>query len=226
MKFQKATKPIYDSDYTLEFNKYMAAMTLGLIFGGKPKSISFDCNDYDGFVNPGIQEGKSAEHCNLIDDDCDGEIDECSETASTGTMDVKIAIPFFGGSAKTLKSSAPACVYSGTFKGCQVYDSDGDGYNNASFGCLSCTDCDDSKSDINPSTKDDGSGYNGDTIGLDDNCNGQIDEQADKDKDGVPDGFETKECIGQGKDYGAIVDENGCWISPTNKNLVGWSIGK
>ncbi|MBW2972336.1 carbohydrate binding domain-containing protein [Candidatus Woesearchaeota archaeon] len=112
------------------------------------------------------------------------------------------------------------CVYlPGPMGGCHVYDYDGDGYKNADFGCDDCFDCDDTRKEIFPGAVDDT------RDGIDQNCNGGDGEMADLDVDGFPDMYEPEECRSQGTDNNAVVDRFGCWVSPANDNMPGWSIG-
>ncbi len=48
--------------------------------------IPFDCDDADANIDPFTPEGESEGSCNMIDDDCDGEIDECSPFIPEGYM--------------------------------------------------------------------------------------------------------------------------------------------
>lgn len=113
-----------------------------------------DCNDQDSAINP-----LGTESCNLLDDDCDEEIDE------------------------------------GFSKNTYYTDNDGDGYGVTSQMISACQqpenasskggDCDDRYPEVNPAAKEI-------CNGLDDNCDGQIDEggalsYADADGDGYGD---------------------------------------
>jgi|GEM_PF-5935947 len=173
----------------------------GWLSDGRLLSV-FDCDDH----NPSVTYPK-LETCNLIDDDCDKEIDECSNATNE---------------AGEITDISRSCVYKRGFLSCQVWDADGDNYLNADFGCPSCTDCDDTDESVNPGEPDcDADGTN--CGGGDNNCNGLVDEMRDTDQDGVPDEFETDICVGQNKADNAIIDAYGCHYSITNGNIdAGW----
>lgn len=169
-------------------------------------AMPFDCNDNDPLVNPGIKEEEMDNPCNFYDDDCDGKVDECSNNVDKLT--------------RTLVNKELKCVYREEFKGCQVWDSDGDGYKNASFGCPECTDCNDQNSAIHPGATDDSV----ETPAVDENCNGVDGEMLKSDIDTLPDIYDK--CDYEGTEDSSIyypVDYDGCWYSTWNGNLVGWS---
>ncbi|MBW2963908.1 hypothetical protein KY363_00470 [Candidatus Woesearchaeota archaeon] len=129
-----AATEINDSVYTSQMITYGPATSdlqfLMLAYLYKTKDNAFyDCDDRNQTINPGIEEGDEASHCNLVDDDCDKDIDECADEDYS-------------------------CVYTSGFIGCQDFDADDDGYYNADFGCPACTDCDDDDSSINPGADD------------------------------------------------------------------------
>jgi hypothetical protein len=107
-------------------------------------SDATDCDDADAAVNPA-----AAEVCNLIDDDCDGDIDDADSSVDTTT-----------GST-------------------WYRDSDGDGYGDASASRMACaepsggvsdaTDCDDTLATVNP-------GATETCDGVDEDCDGSTDE--------------------------------------------------
>jgi hypothetical protein len=121
------------------------------------------------------------------------------------------------------------CVYTGRAAGqCKVYDMDGDGYKNSEFECVDCFDCNDADAAIHPGAVDNF------VDGVDQNCNGEDGEMADSEDGGVGDGFPDRyepileggvRCSEQGRQNNAIIDSRGCWLSPTNENMPGWSAG-
>ena len=119
---------------------------------------STDCNDANPSVNPG-----ATEVCNLIDDNCNGQIDEGVQSTFYADAD---GDTYGDANSTTLACSAPAGYVS----------------NN--------TDCDDTHSSVHP-------GASEVCNGVDDNCNGQIDEgvqstfYADADGDGYGDASST-----------------------------------
>ncbi|MFC1741247.1 hypothetical protein ACFL3V_01800 [Nanoarchaeota archaeon] len=169
-----------------------------------------DCDDYNADINPFVPEGEYTYHCNLINDDCDDSLDEC-----TGPDE--------------------QCVYLEEYGECYDWDADGDEFNNEDFSCPDCTDCADDDPAINPSVvesldEDDGDGgYTGNN-GEDDNCNGLIDE-VDANGDGVPEEFilngvtiTLDECDDQDESEGPTAP-NGCWFSILKDTLPDWRIG-
>jgi hypothetical protein len=95
-----------------------------------------DCDDDDPSIHPGADE-----ICNGLDDDCDGLVDEDEDG-------VEHAV-------------------------CPPVDSDGDGYPDGD-------DCDDGDPNVHP-------GADEECNGVDDDCDGQVDEDTDLDGDGVSD---------------------------------------
>jgi hypothetical protein len=118
----------------------------------------------------------------------------------------------------SMSSKPRSCIYRSPFVGCQVLDSDGDTFKNASFGCPDCTDCNDANQDIYPGATDDV------VNGIDENCNGVGGEMLNSDADAVPDRFDW--CIGEDTLVGPITPF-GCWYSVGlgHDSLPHWSVG-
>lgn len=130
------------------------------------------------------------EVCNGIDDDCDGEVDEGFDvgagcTAGAGDC-MRSGIKVCSGDGSTTQCNATAGTPTTFYR-----DQDGDNYGNSSDVVLQCSappgysltggDCDDSSSLVYPGAPEV-------CDQVDDNCNGQIDEDAlgvDSDGDGI-----------------------------------------
>ena len=149
-----------------------------------------DCDDGNNAVLPG-----AAEFCNVIDDDCDGEIDEDFDADGDGFVDGSIAaceaahdplnLDCDDSNADVYPDQAEIC--DGLDNDCDTlidedFDSDGDGYfSEAEADCAlvyADLDCDDVVPTVFPFNFEDC------TNGIDDNCNGSIDEDEDLDGDG------------------------------------------
>jgi hypothetical protein len=169
--------------------------------------FNLDCDDNNRTRDLHFVEDES---CNYFDDDCDGEVDECSDIAGKGRV----------------------CVYTLDTPRCQVLDNDGDTYMGVEFNCPSCIDCDDNDADVHPYAVDckDGDNCNDE----DENCNGFDDEWLNTDfvsdeNNDMPD--EWDECDDEGPAEGYPVDYNGCRHSTDDNddgdsrdNLPGWSV--
>lgn len=161
-----------------------------------------DCNDSSASVNPG-----ATEVCNSIDDDCDTQIDEGFDTIDgDGTSD---CVDNDGDGQTEQQGDCRdnnAGVYTGATEVCDnldndcdgqtdegvkdtyYTDADGDTYGVSGSTVQACTkpagassvsgDCNDNNAAINP-------GATEKCNGVDDNCNGQVDEALDGDNDGV-----------------------------------------
>ena len=153
-----------------------------------------DCDDANGAVSP-----NQTEVCNLIDDDCDIEVDEFVLTEYFADLD--------GDGYGDANNSSFACEtpagYVGNNDDCDdqmltYEDMDGDGFGGVSIaacGVISADDCDDMNSAVNPVASEI-CNY------LDDNCNGESDEFvqseyfADMDGDGFGNAQEvTFDCV-------------------------------
>jgi hypothetical protein len=175
-----------------------------------------DCNDASASVHPG-----AAEVCNGIDDNCDGSIDE---GLTFVTYYVDADGDGFGAGVGTSLCSNPGAGYVTNNTDCndndatvntpQPYylDADGDGYGAGSVVsfCSSTaplsysvnnTDCNDGAAAINP-------GATEVCNGIDDNCNGSVDEgltfvtyYVDADGDGFGAGVGTSLCSNPGAGY-------------------------
>ncbi len=127
-----------------------------------------DCDDHKAFVHPG-----ATETCNLIDDDCDGDIDEGVTLAFFFDND---GDGFGDGNITVSACSAPQGYVSNNFD-CDdqqilFADYDNDGYGAgppAACGVTDNTDCNNFSSSVRPGANEVCNGY-------DDNCDGQVDE--------------------------------------------------
>jgi hypothetical protein len=181
---------------------------------GYPSDV--DCNDNDPFIHPGADES-----CNGVDDDCDGEIDEdflfngnplgyaCDGNGECG-MGMVICDPSGLLAICSSQDQATEEICDGKDNDCNGFvddvedmpvwyqDMDGDGFGNIDFPMESCIeptgyvenydDCDDENPDINPFAEEV-------TDGVDNNCDGQIDENEypfwDDDEDGILNGVDN-----------------------------------
>jgi hypothetical protein len=131
---------------------------------GDGYDICDDCDDTNANVNPGVEEIL----CNDIDDNCDGQVDE---GAIDGCMD-----------PTACNYNADATCEDGTctYPTLWFADADGDGLGDANSSLWSCTppdgyvtdssDCYDLDANVNPNMPENPCN------GIDDNCNGIIDE--------------------------------------------------
>ena len=133
-----------------------------------------DCDDDDPAVRP-----DAAEVCDFLDNDCDGVVDEDFEYDGDNDFFTNDAC---GGD--DCDDQNPA-TFPGAVEQCDGEDNDCDGASPAdelvdedSDGEPACTDCDDGDPDVHPGQIEDCSN------GIDDNCNGEIDESGDVDGDG------------------------------------------
>ena len=150
-----------------------------------------DCDDADASINPG-----ASEVCNGVDDDCSGGVDEPWDADGDGYADgddVACQGADFVGLADCDDADAsinPTAseVCNGVDDNCdglrdEDFDVDGDGwYDAANPDCAAAwtdLDCDDSDPNVFPFNLEDC------TNGIDDNCDGQIDEDEDVDGDGA-----------------------------------------
>ncbi len=163
-----------------------------------------DCNDSNAAVHPGAEET-----CNGIDDDCDGNIDEgFPDTDSDGIADCADTDDDGDGVAD---GSDCAPLDAGKWQLLSGYtDADGDGYGSGSSrnicsgaslpsGYVSVGGaCDDSNAAMNPGAEEI-------CNGIDDDCDGSIDEGlADTDSDGLAD------CVDSDDDGDGVADSSDC----------------
>lgn len=131
-------------------------------------SDNTDCDDANSAVNTG-----SIEVCNLIDDNCDGQVDEGVQTMFFADNDGD----GFGNLNNTEWACSPSVGFVTNSDDCDDFaltyeDLDGDGFGNTnivSCGVYDNTDCDDSNANINPAISEI-------CNHADENCNGEIDE--------------------------------------------------
>lgn len=181
------------------------ALAMGMLPPDEAKKRYMDCNDNDPLVTPFVPEDDS---CNLFDDDCDGEIDEC----------------------RVVGGRPLSCIYMSTDElepACVLWDFDGDGFKNMILGCIDCIDCNDLLRSVNPSMDDCPVAGDSTCDGVDNNCNGVADEMTDSDSDGIIDSYwrgtivTVDRCAGQG--FGKLIDYNGCHYA-VGRNMPGWSL--
>ena len=151
-----------------------------------------DCADGDAAINPG-----AAELCNLIDEDCDGEIDEDFDFDGDGAPDDSVAACQVNYPSEELDCDdtdpliGPNAVEvcDGIDNNCdgeddETFDLDLDGtFDGADVDCVAIygaagVDCDDANPNAFPGNVEDC------TTAFDDNCNGLINEDDDFDGDG------------------------------------------
>jgi hypothetical protein len=148
-----------------------------------------DCDDANGAVSP-----MQTEVCNLIDDDCDIEVDEFVQTEYFADNDSD----GYGDANNSSFACETPAGFVGNNDDCDdqmltYEDMDGDGFGGISIaacGVISADDCDDMNAGVNPVASEI-CNY------LDDNCNGESDEfvqnvyYADADADGFGDAQEV-----------------------------------
>ncbi|MCP4872413.1 MAG: hypothetical protein GY898_27250 [Proteobacteria bacterium] len=148
-----------------------------------------DCDDGEASVLPG-----AAELCNLVDDDCDGAIDEDFDLDGDGFVDGNEASCEAVYEFDLDCDDANADVFPEQVETCNAVDDDCDGLTDDGFDldddgyvdgdnpdCVAAytdTDCDDEEPTVFPFNFEDC------TNGVDDNCNGEVDEDTDDDGDG------------------------------------------
>ncbi len=174
-----------------------ASTTYACAPGGGLTADGSDCDDADGTIYPG-----AAEVCDGVDEDCDGLIDDGATDAAVWYADSdgdSYGDPLVPGAACAAPDGyvgdftdcddadpatypgAPEVAYDGIDQDCDGFDSDdldGDGYSGWSAGGTDCVDRDDGIYPGAPEVEN----------GIDDDCDGVVDEGTDgSDDDG--DGF-------------------------------------
>jgi hypothetical protein len=254
--FEVVENDKFTDEMRADFIKYFAEILSGVPSSAVSSVLLWDCDDNNANRNLSNIEDNS---CNHVDDDCDGQVDECSDWLPPADWDRHspvLGVNYTGDNAQTIgysvvgivpesgaveetgdnkitgfapkgqgggqqtSSQAPSpqmqltalrknrsCVYipefNKDFKGCHVWDFDGDGFKNASFGCVDCIDCNDFNDVIKPDAMDDTNDR------IDQNCNGVDGEMGDGDHDGIPDSFDICDTPGLDKP----IDYRGCWFA-------------
>ena len=147
-----------------------------------------DCNDGDAGVSPA-----AAEICNELDEDCDGEADEDFDQDLDGwpdgdepTCQANVGTGLDCDDSDDQINPDQVEICDGVDQDCNgaaddAFDLDGDGFltDDPNAACTAADlDCDDADPAVNPFSFEDCSN------GIDDNCNGQVDEDIDADGDG------------------------------------------
>ena len=143
-----------------------------------------DCDDASAAIAPNVQE-----ICNLIDDDCDGEIDNGVLIAYYADVDAD----GFGNAQSVQFGCSPIAGYVSNADDCDdalitYQDNDNDGFGGLGFdacGVLTNDDCNENDNTINPGAVE----ICGNTV--DENCNGLVNEDCAFDADG--DGYSNLE---------------------------------
>ena len=149
-----------------------------------------DCADGNAAINPG-----ATELCNILDDDCDGSVDEDFDLDGDGAVDDSIAAceavypvdDLDCDDTDPLVAPNQPEICDAVDNDCNGlvddgFDADGDGvFDGDDPDCVQAwtlVDCDDANPNVFPGNVEDC------TNGIDDNCNDQIDEDIDLDGDG------------------------------------------
>jgi len=163
-----------------------------------------DCDDYDASIFPG-----APEVCDGLDNNCNGVADEgCGATGETDCADGRD-----NDGDGLIDCADRDCVHDPACSGAAT-DADGDGFDDAAFGG---TDCDDSDAAIHPGAAET-------CDGLDNDCDGVVDEGCGTPTDADRDGFDDRDdcddgdasvypgadelCDGVDNDCDAQVDED------------------
>jgi len=185
-----------------------------------------DCDDSDPTILPG-----AAETCDAIDQDCDGEVDEDFDGDGDGFADGAVPACEVAWGDQADCDDADAEISPAALEVCDAVDQDCDGLVDEDFdidedgwfdddepdcaGAWADLDCDDDDPAVFPFNVEDC------TNGIDDNCDGQVDEDEDLDFDGVttcagdcddgdaavhPGAVET--CDGRDEDCDLAIDED------------------
>lgn len=208
-------------------------------------ALDGDCDDLNPSINP-----DSRESCNLIDDNCNDEIDEDVSTVFFADAD-RDGYGDPNASNTATGCTPPAgyvldntdcddtneyvhpkavetCDKENTDHNCNnvddkdeavdrkffYYDGDHDTYGDPDQPKKDCTapanfvdnnaDCNDLDPDVKPTGKPE---QEGQCNGIDDNCDGTLDDGFDKDGDGTPDCFGTEICDGKDNNNNGEIDE-------------------